>query len=413
MYTSNKTNSQIILHIDFNSYFASVEQQANPFLRGKAIAVGGKGRGSQLERTVVTTASREAKDVGVKTAMSSVEAKRLVPRLKIVPGDPRKYSEITKRFLHILTKHADAVEQFSTDEAFADITYTAGDYFGATMIAQMIRQEIQETCGDYCTVSIGVAPNKLMAKLVSEENKPNGLTVVTHCSLLNFTASQPLAAFCGIGPRIEERLANMGVTSILALRTIPLEELRRSFKTYGDWLYAAARGIGDDHINDQEEDPKSIGHSYTFPDDLTETVEIQTNLLALCDKVAWRMRRGGFVARQVGVHIRYEGLHGRGMQKQLQEPLADGLELYQVAWRLLERMRNPEYGIRLLGISANDLAKAPIPDCLFAKSNNVKKVLKALDTLQTRYGTGVWTRAATMHTKFYERTSGWHYDHER
>ena len=123
----NTSTDKIILHIDFNSYFASVEQQANPFLRGKAIAVGGKGRGSQLERTVVTTASREAKDVGIKTAMSSVEAKRLHPGLKMVSGDPKKYSEITKRFMNILRRHSDAVEKFSTDEASADLTFAAGD----------------------------------------------------------------------------------------------------------------------------------------------------------------------------------------------------------------------------------------------------------------------------------------------
>lgn len=412
MYTSSKTKHKIILHIDFNSYFASVEQQANPFLRGKAVAVGGTTQGSQLERTVVTTASREAKDVGVKTAMSSVKAKRLVPNLKIVSGDPKKYSEITKRFIAILHRHADAVEQFSTDEAFADLTFAAGDYFGATMIAQMIRYEIAKECGEYCTVSIGIAPNKLMAKLASASHKPNGLTVITPQTLLDFVAAQPLAAFCGIGPRIEARLANMGVNSVLTLRQVAHSDLTREFKSYGNWLYAAARGIGDDVVSETIEDPKSIGYSYTFANDLTEPIEIQTNLLAMCDKVAWRMRRDGFIARRVGVYIRYESFHDRGMQRQLHEPFIDGLELFQNIWQIFKKIHNPERSIRLLGVRATDLVKTHIPERLFSKQNKIHRTLEALDDLQTRYGKGTWMRASTMNTQFFERTSGWHDDHE-
>ncbi|MBT4857495.1 DNA polymerase IV [Candidatus Uhrbacteria bacterium] len=404
--------NKIILHLDFNSYFASVEQQANPFLRGKAVAVGGKGRGSQLERTVITTASRQAKDIGIKTAMSSIEAKRLVPNLKIVSGDPKKYSEITKRFLSILKRHCDVVEQFSTDEAFGELTYAAGDYFGATMIAQIIRAEIAEECGEYCTVSIGIAPNKLVAKLACESQKPNGLTVIPPDKVSAFVATQPLSAICGIGPRIESRLANIGVTSVLTLRKISLENLRHEFKSYGDWLYAAARGIGDDVVVDGKEAPKTIGHSYTFPHDLVNDVEIQTNLLALCDKVTWRMRRDGFIAGKIGIYVRYQGFYGRGAQKNLSEPFMDGLELFSNAWKLLSTIRNKNLPIRLLGVRASGLIKTNIPAHLFPKQNKVHKTLKALDTLQTRYGAGVWMRASTMNTNFYERTSGWHYDHE-
>ena len=286
----------IILHLDFNSFFASVEQQANPFLRNKAIAVGGKsggagtgstgGRAPLLARTVVTTASREAKALGIKTAMGSMEAMRILPSLIMIQGDPQKYSEITKRFLNIMRRYSDAVEQFSTDEAFADITQAAGDYFGATALALQIKEDIARECGPYCTVSIGIAPNKLIAKLAGESRKPDGLTVVPPADVINFIDSQPFSAFCGIGSKTEEKLTELGISDVKSLRRAPLSLLRSHFKNQGDWLYLAARGAGDDQVSDKVEDPKSIGHSYTFPYDLELEAELKTNLLALSDKVA-------------------------------------------------------------------------------------------------------------------------------
>lgn len=402
--------SKIILHIDFNSFFASVEQQANPFLRGKPIAVAGKG--GRLDRTVITTASSEAKKRGVKTAMSSLEARRICPELIIIPGDPHKYSEITHRFLNILHRYADAVEQFSTDEAFADLSYAAGDYFGATMIAQRIRSDVKRECGAYCTASLGIAPNKLVAKLACESIKPSGLTVVRPQDVENFVASQELEAICGIGPRIERRLNAMGVSSVRALRQIPLHDLLDEFKSYGYFLYFAARGIGDDEVSDEKDPPKSVGHSYTFPHDLLTDDEIKKNLLALCDKVAWRMRRDGFIANHLSVYARYGDFGSVGTGKQYREPMEDGLDLYKNAWALLDRMRDPHQGIRLLGVSASGLIHTNMPKALFPKQEKIHQVLKALDKIQDRYGSGIWQRASTLGTIFKERTSGWHYDHE-
>lgn len=421
---------KIILHLDFNSFFASAEQQANPFLRGKPIAVAGKGKHSidvaqahraktrfkinqaNYQRTVVTTASIEAKRRGVKTAMSSIEAKRICPELIIIPGDPHKYSQITSRFLTILERYADAVEQFSTDEAFADITMAAGDYFGATMLAQRIRSDIQREIGRFCTASIGIAPNKLVAKLACESKKPNGLTVVMPEHVQAFVVSQELQAVCGIGPRIERRLHTLGITSMRILYETPLHTLVGEFKSYGYFLYFAARGVGDDEVTNEEVPPNSVGHSYTFPHDLRTPKEIKKNLLALCDKVAWRMRRDKFISTRLSVYVRYGDLGGAGTEKQYKEPMEDGLDLFKNAWQLIERVRNPNHGVRLLGVSASGLAQGEAPRSLFLKPEKIHKALKSLDALQTRYGSGIWQRAATLGTVFKERTSGWHYDHE-
>jgi len=342
----NKAN-RIILHIDFNSFFASIEQQANPFLRGKAIAVAGKGYQSindiqpqgtrkqvkhmRLQRTVVTTASKEAKALGVKTAMSSVEAKQICPELIIIPGDPQKYSEITSRFLKILNQFSESVEQFSTDEAFADITTAARDYLGATFIAERIRWEIRKTCGASCTVSIGIAPNKLAAKLACESTKPSGLTIVQPNKLKQFVQTQPLQAICGISPRIDQRLQKLGITSTAALQKTPLHILIKEFKThYGLFLFNAARGIGSNHVSSIKPLPKSVGHSYTFPFNLQTFQEIRTNLLALCDRIAARMRKKGLIGTCLSIYARGQGL-STGTIRRLKTPLNDGLEVYEHA----------------------------------------------------------------------------------
>lgn len=422
--------NKIILHLDFNSYFASVEQQANPFLRGLPIAVAGKGRHSidvamthrsqqritidqlSFQRSVVTTASREAKKLGVKTAMGTWEARKICPEMLVIPGDPQKYGELTRRFMKILEQYGDVVQRFSTDEAFADITCASGgDYFGATLLAQRIRAEIAEECGEYCTVSIGIASNKLLAKLASESKKPNGLTVVQPHEAADFVLTRPLADFCGIGRRIEKHLEKLGATSIATLRALPLSLLLREFKSYGYFLYNAARGLGPDDFEFQE-DPKSIGNSYTFPHDLKTDEEVYMNLLALADRVAWRMRKQNFVATHIAGYVRYGDFGGHGFHRRCQDPLLDGLDIAHTAWGIMKEKIDVSYGVRLLGISASGLLPVAGKDSLFEKERRKAKALGALDKVTDKYGSGVWQRASTMKTIFKERVSGWHYDHE-
>lgn len=414
---------RIIFHIDFNSFFASVEQQANPFLRGKPIAVAGKGKESltgrvslkdlRHRRSIVTTASREAKNLGVKTAMATWEALTVCPELLVLTGDPRKYSEITHRFIAILKRYGDKVELFSADEAFMDATTAAGDWMGAMLMAQMIRDDIRRECGSACTVSIGIAPNKLVAKLASESVKPSGLTCVQPKDVERFVQSRPLSEVCGIGPRIERRLATLGITSMTALKQATLHQLTEVFKSYGNFLYYAARGIGDDHVSDTEEPPKSIGHSYTFPSNLLTENEVRVNLLALCDRVATRMRKQGFIATHLSVYARYGDFTSTGTGKQFKEPFEDGLALFRAAWAILKDQIDVDRGVRLLGISASGLFQSPMPHSMFKKDDRMHGALRSLDKLSDRYGSGVWQRAATLKTVFKERVSGWHYDHEQ
>lgn len=406
---------RIVMHIDMNSYFASVEQQANPFLRGKPIGVTGKrfdtNRADEAQRSIIATASREAKALGVKTAMSTWEAKRILPSLIIVPGDPEKYSEITHRFNAIYHEFTDCVQQASVDESYLDVTDFAKDYFGATMMAQAIRERLREECGDWITASIGVGPNKLIAKLASESHKPNGLTVVRPDQVMAFLDTRELQDFSGIGWRTARHLADMGILTVQNLRDCPVEVLEREFHSWGTWLHEAA--FGRDHFEVIGEDvpPKSVGHSYTLPHDVDDVKEIKRNLLAQCDKVAWRLRRDNFVARSVSAYVRFGDLGGFGAERRFKEATADGLKLFQIAWSLLAKHLDHQ-SVRLVGISAGQLSHGTEAQSFFPAAQKYLKTTNALDKLQTRFGSHVWTRASTLGIEFKARSSGWHFDHE-
>lgn len=402
----------IYLHIDMNSYFASVEQQANPFLRGKPIGITGK----QQTRSIVATASIEAKKLGVKTAMSTWEAKRVCPSLILYPGDPEKYSDVMHRFNRVYREFTDQVDQFSVDESFLNLTDRTEDYFGATCTALAIRERLKEELGERITASIGIAPSKLIAKLASERVKPNGLTVVPPSQVLSLLDASALEDLCGIGPRIAHRLHQLGIYTFAQLRVFPLEDLVREFKSLGFWLHEAAWG------REQAEPrtlgplsgdvPKSYGHSYTLPSDTDNIAEMQRYLLGLSDKVAWRMRRDGCRAQRVSVFVRYGDFSHMGQQYQFKEPIADGLALFKTAWRILDAWRDDTKPVRLIGISASSITRAHQTAPLFRKEQKMCALQHTLDTLQTRYGNNAWTRASLLETKFKSRSSGFHFDHE-
>jgi DNA polymerase-4 len=184
------------------------------------------------------------------------------------------------------------------------------------------------------------------------------------------------------------------------------------FQSYGLWLHHAARGKDDAPLVCTEEDPKSVGHSYTLPKDTWDPHVIRRYLLCLCDRVAWRLRRDGFVANRVSAYVRYGNFSGAGKQHRSQEPTSDGLKLFRQAWALIESVRNEDHPVRLVGISASDLIRAKEPTSLFKKEQKMARLLPALDSLQTKFGLHAWTRASLVSTAVLPRTSGFHFDHE-
>ncbi len=251
-----------ILHVDMNSYFATLEQQANPFLRGKPIAIGGTGHGG-----VVVTASVEAKKLGVKTPIPAFHLRKAFPEVMIVEPTFAMYSHVTRQLLRIFSSFTPLVEVFSADEAFLDITQTASRFGGPEALAYHMKRSVHEQIGEWVTCSIGIAPNKLLAKFASDLKKPDGLVIVkpgTEAMLLKPFSVQEL---CGIGPRLAKRLKRLSVRTLGDLQQMPLDVLLRTFGPHsGRWLHEASFGRGSDVIVPFYEaaEEKSMGHQQTI-----------------------------------------------------------------------------------------------------------------------------------------------------
>ncbi|MDP3973259.1 MAG: DNA polymerase IV [Candidatus Daviesbacteria bacterium] len=407
-----------ILHIDFNSYFATVEQQANPRLRGKPIGVTG---GDRMARTVLGAASVEAKRFGVKTGMQIWEAKKLCPELILVKGDSDKYLECTKRFLAILKDYSPALEVFSIDECFLELSppviaskakQSSQDRnptqiaSSLPLLAMTIKQRIRAEIGEWITCSIGISYNKLMAKLAGSLYKPDGLVVIEDEKAAQFILDRvELDDICGIGGRIKKRLNNMGVFNFTQLRKVPLRALLASFKSYGQILYNMARGIDYSKIMPfyEKEEVKSIGHRHTIDHDTDNPQEIKQILLKLTELVARRLRAKKLVGKTVHCWYReavkelgaknYElgnyspssTFQGDGMQTTI-NPTQNGLEIFKAAWGIFHQIWDGNR-IRMIGVSISNLKLQNPKNLTFLEKDlRQEKILQTLDKINDRYG---------------------------
>jgi len=388
-----------IIHLDMNSYFATVEQQSNPFLRGKPVCVAGKGSG---ERTVCAAASTEAKKFGIKSGFGIWEAKKLCPKIIVVPADYAKYQYISQKVFKILESYTPQVEVFSIDEAFADISHAVKDFLDAAPIAMEIKGRIQEEIGEYLKCSIGIAPNKLLAKLASEMVKPDGLTIIKKNDIDKILVKTPIEDFCGIGFRLKKRLNNLGVQTAKELGEFPLKSLIHLFGPHlGNLLHNMGQGRDDSEVLPYYQMPeeKSFGHSYTLPRDLTDTAEVKKVLLKLSEKVGRRLRKAGFMGRTFHLYVRFFDLSGYGQRMTLRAYINDGYQIYKIGERLLERYR-PRKPIRMIGISVtNILHTSQISLPLLPEDIREEKVLAALDKINDKYGEFTVFRGALVEVK--------------
>lgn len=406
--------NKVILHIDFNSYFATVEQQANPRLRGKPIGVTG---GDRTMRTVLGAASVEAKRFGVKTGMQIWEARRICPHIVIVPGDADKYLEATKRFLNILKDYSPYLEVFSIDECFLELPATSVD---PLKIAMEIKQRIRSEIGEWITCSIGISYNKLIAKLAGSLYKPDGLVVIADEVAAEFILDKiPLNEICGVGSRIKSRLNKMGIFNFQALRSVSLEMLLFEFKSYGQFLYNAARGIDHSKILPfyEKKEVKSIGHRHTIDHDTRDLQEIKQLLLKLTEMVARRLRSKKLVGKTI--HCWYRSAFTPGAENtfagggmpasQRGEQLTinytdDGLEIFKAAWKIFHRIWTKEK-IRMIGVSISNLQPIlPQNISLLPETRRREEVLRVLDVINNKFGEftlqrGVLLGSASMRRK--------------
>jgi DNA polymerase-4 len=364
-----------------NAFFASVEQQADPELRGKPIAVvGGHGR------TVITTSSYEARAKGVKTGMAIWEGKRTCPELIIVIGDNRKYTHTSTKINDIFRDFTPEVEAFSIDESWLDVTRSLSIFGSAETIAYQIKARIRHSFGITC--SIGIAPNKLLAKLASDMQKPDGLTVIKPEDVTRVLERMPIKELCGIGKKMERHLNMMSIYTCGELGRCDEGRLTRKFGIIGKRLREMGLGIDNSPVIQygEEDDVKSVGHSSTLERDIDDPTEIRRFLLQLSDMVGSRARRYNVSGKTVHLYVRYADFFSSwGKQITLKNYINLSDEIYKAALSILDTVEL-EQPVRLLGVTLSNLKHQAEQLPLFEDERKRLFATQAMDKVNDRFG---------------------------
>jgi DNA polymerase-4 len=363
-----------------DAYFASVEQQCNPKLRGRPVGVIGSGA-----RTIITTASYEARAWGVKTGMTVYEARRRCPQIILVEGNNARYTDTCAELVSIYRCFTPLVEVYSVDEAFLDLTGSLRLFGEARAIARRIKERVRKTFGLTC--SAGIAPNKLMAKLASDLHKPDGLAEIAPEGVPAFLKNLPVSKLCGIGRNVAERLSVLGIHTCAELGQADPMLLRHCFGVVGEALHRMGRGedAGPVVPLEREPDAQSIGHSMTFSADISRRDILEANLLQLSERVGRRVRREEFCGRTVSLTVRYADFTTFSKQHSLREPIQGSLEIYRAAIAILSGIRLQQ-AVRLLGVSLSGLSRHAGQLPLFPEQQRAQAVTRAMDEVNNRFG---------------------------
>jgi DNA polymerase-4 len=371
--------NRTILHVDQNAFFASVEQSTNPDLRGKPIAVIGRGR------TVVTTASYEARAFGVKTGMNTWQAKQACPQIIFVIGDNRKYMHTSTEITKMMLDYTPLVEVFSIDEGWMDVTHSMSLFGTPENIAYQLKARIRHHFGITC--SIGIAPNKLLAKLASEMKKPDGLTVIRPEDVSRILERMPVQELCGIGRKMERHLLMMGIRTCGELGRYDVGRLTRKFGVIGEQLHRMGLGIDESPVvpaEDQEE-VKSVGHSMTLDRDIDSRRDILKYLLQLSEMVGRRARRYGVAGKTVHLTVRFADFTTIGKQQTRKDYTNQSDKIFDEALNILDTL---EIGqpVRLLGVRITNLRYQQQQLPLFEDERRKVLATAAMDEVNDRYG---------------------------
>ena len=335
-----------IIHVDMDAFYASVEQRDDPELRGKPLAVGGMHRG------VVAAASYEARKFGVRSAMPSVTAKRLCPHLIFVKPRFDAYREVSQQIRAIFRDYTPHVEPLSLDEAYLDVTEDLKGIGIATMIAEEIRARIRADTG--LTASAGVSYNKFLAKLASDQNKPDGLCVITPAKGEAFVASLPVKRFHGVGPKTAEKMASLGIETGADLRARSLDFLAAHFGSLALYYHDLARGICNRQVK-ANRPYKSVSAEDTFFEDLTDEEALLAELERIGRHVWGRIISKELSGRTVVLKVKYRDFQIVTRSRSLDRPVAGESEFLEIGSSLLRTLIPPHKGIRLLGLGLSNL----------------------------------------------------------
>lgn len=378
--SSHRPEHRTILHADMDAFFASVEQLDDPSLRGKPVLVGGAGK-----RGVVAAASYEARTFGCRSAMPTAIAMRRCPHAIILPGRFSRYSEISSRVFGILGDFSPVIEPLSVDEAFIDVTGSHAVCGDGPTIARAIRTRIKQELG--LTVSVGVATNRMVAKVASDADKPDGLTVVEPGTEAAFLAPRPIAVIPGLGPASVRRLGAIGLHTVGELACAPIDQLRSVFGEHAERAHRKAMGMDDRPVRTDRE-RKSISQERTMTEDLATPEQGRALLLWHVESVSHRLRAKGLVAGGISLKLRYGDFETVTRSASIEPASSRTDELWSVAQRVYARWVGEGWKpLRLLGFGVDRLADAGLQNIgLFEQEQQESKLDAAKDAVIDRFG---------------------------
>lgn len=384
-----------ILHLDLDAFFCAVEEQHNPELVGKPFAVGGRPE----ERGVVASCSYAARRFGVRSAMPMARALRLCPGLIIVSSRHGNYSKVSQQVMKRLHDLSPLVEQISIDEAFIDVSDLPES---GEEQARKLQARIQNELGLPC--SIGVASNKLLAKIANDvgkasacgEGPPNAITIVKPGREAEFLAPLPVTALWGVGPKTAERLEKMGIRKIGELARWPEAELVHLFGKNGADLSQRARGI-DDRALETSHETKSISQETTFSKDISNADALVRTLRNLSEGVGRRLRKENLCGTTVKIKLRWQDFTTLTRQVTLSQPTDQDVEIFEAALKLFEANWRKGQPLRLIGVGVSGLGPPVRQLSLWDdKSEKERRLQAAVDTLRERYGRNIVQRASRI-----------------
>jgi len=377
--------TRTIIHADLDAFYASVEVLDDPPLRGRPVIVGG----DPGARGVVSAASYEARRFGVHSAMPLRTAARLCPTGVFLPGRPERYREISRSVMAIFASYTPLVEPISLDEAFLDVTGSVDAFGDGGTIGQRIKDRVRDEIG--LVVSVGVATNKLCAKVASDLRKPDALVIVPPGEEASFLADLPVGRLWGVGPQAREALAEYGVGRIGELAAMPEATLRRRFGRHGIDLARRARGIDPSPVVPSQA-PKSVGHELTFDRDVIDPGRLEATLLDLAESVASRLRHHHLAAGAVQLKLRYEGFETLTRQMAVPRHTRESEPIYAAGVALLRKTLVRGRGVRLIGLTAIHLTDAQ-QLTLFDAPERADRITRSIDAVRERFGEKAITRA--------------------
>jgi len=393
-----------ILHCDLDAFYASVEQRDHPEYRGKPVIVGG----GPTERGVVSAASYEARKFGVHSAMPLREAGKRCPQGIFVPGNFEAYEVASDAVMALFAERTPLVEPISLDEAFLDVTGTAHLFGGAEACARDLKRAVREQVG--LVLSVGMASNKLCAKVASDLRKPDGFAIVPRGGEAAFLAPLPLSLLWGVGPKTRTVLEDLGMRTIGDLANADPALLEARLGEHGSTIVQRAKGIDEDReVVADPGDPKSIGHAHTFDRNTLDRAQIESTLLRLAEGVGRRLRKHELRGRTVELQLRVAPFETRTRQRTLAEPTSDDLAIFETARALLRDAlaSDLEAGrvspVRLVGVTMSGLVGGEQID-LFTGAR-MSRLNAALDAVRSRFGDDALDRASAREAKGRRRLS--------